>query len=328
MARRALGVLPLICLAITAGTARADAAVQVPSCAMFLDFGERWIGLDEATAAEVLGVPLYALTDADIDLVAKGLQACLAKADTPEAKAVLQEDMKHMSSLTAARNRVRRAFADYEAAKKKEQPKLEQIAARLDGLAPTPRNHSAVDDFEATLSAIFFELEQKRLRSQVKQPLSEDYPAYAAALAALGRKREAYAEQARQELLGAAQDALQRHSADLARLGLPPEALDTTIVLQDIAAGRSVRWLTLRQWAVLVLDNPENTAVKVGHGEAAAFTVEVVRPGYGTAEFAFRQDGHDLLLARSGVDGHLDAIDTPPKRREANDLLLAVVRQR
>ena len=122
MARRALGVLPLICLAITAGTARADAAVQVPSCAMFLDFGERWIGLDEATAAEVLGVPLYALTDADIDLVAKGLQACLAKADTPEAKAVLQEDMKHMSSLTAARNRVRRAFADYEAAKKKSSP--------------------------------------------------------------------------------------------------------------------------------------------------------------------------------------------------------------
>lgn len=322
------------CLALGAGlasAARAESAVRVPTCALFLDFGTRWIGLDEAAAAEVLGVPLYALTDADIDLVAKGLQACLAKADTPDAKAVLEEDMKHMSSLTSARNRVRRAFADFEAAKNKAQSKLEQIAARIDGLPPTPRNRSAVNDAEATVSAIFFELEQKRRRAQVKRPLADDYPAYAAALAALGRKHEAYAEQARQEVLGAAQGALERHRAEVARLDLPPEALDATIILQDIDAGRPVRWLTLRQWAALVLDNAENTALTVGPrgvGEPAAITAEVVRPGYSTAEFAFRQDGGDLLLVQSGVDGHLGEIDTPQQRREANDQLLAVVRQR
>jgi hypothetical protein len=310
--------------------ASADSALRIPSCALFLDLGERWIGIDETAAAEVLGIPLYALTDDDIDRIAKSLQACASAAETPDAKAVLTAGAKQIPSLRAARNRVRHAFADYEAAKKRAQPKLEQIATRLDGIAPTPRNRSAVDDSEATMSAIFFELEQRRQRAQVKAPLSEDYPPYAVALAALARKHEAYAEQARQELLGLAQDALQRHHDDVSRLGLPAEALDAAIVLQAIDAGRTVRWLTLRQWAALVLDNPENTTVNIGHGNGTTtgFTVEVVRPGYDTAEFAFRQDGQDLLLAESGVDGHLAGIDTPPKQREANDLLLAVVHWR
>ncbi len=335
MARHTLRVLWLTCPALLgtglAPAARAEAPVHVPTCALFLDFGARWVGLDEAVAAEVLGLPLYALTDADIDLVAKGLQACLAKADTPEAKAVLEEDMKHMSSLTAARNRVRRAFADFQAAKKQAQPKLEQLAARIDDLPPTPRSRGAVDDAEATVSAIFFELEQKRLRAQVKQPLADDDPAYARAVAAIARKHEAYAEQARQEVLGMAQGALDQHGAEVARLDFPPAALDATIILQNIDAGRPVRWLTLRQWAALVFGNPENTALKVARGETGApadIKIEVVRPGYSRAEFAFRQDGHDLLLVQSGVDGRLGDIDTLDKRREANDLLLAVVQQR
>jgi hypothetical protein len=331
MRRRALLFLVSGCLAIALPAfARAASTLRIPTCAMFLDLGERWIGIDETVAAEILGTRLYALTDDDIDRITKSLQACADAAGTPDAKRVLTEGMKQIPSLRAARNRVRHAFADYEAAKKKAEPKLEQIAARLDGMTPTPRNRSAVDDSEATISAIFFELEQRRQRAQVRAPLGEDYPAYAAALAALARKHEAYAEQARQELLGLARDALQRHRDDVARLGLPPEALDAAIVLQGIDAGRPVRWLTLRQWAALVFDNPENTTVRVGHGNGtpASLTVEVVRPGYDTAEFAFRHDGQDLVLAQSGVDGHLREIDTPPQRREANDLLLAVVRPR
>lgn len=332
MARRAPLFLLMTGLAFGAGLAapaHADPALRVPTCAMFLDFGERWTGIDEAVAAHVLGVPLYQLTDADIDLISKSLQACAATADTPEAQKMLKEDVKHMSSLRSARNRVRHAFDDYTAAKKREQAKLEQMAARLDSLAPTPRNRSAVDDSEATLSAIFFELEQRRQRAQVKEPLTDDYPPYGAALAALDRKHVAYAEQARQELIGEAQEALERRRGEFDRLAFPPQALDATIILQDIVPGKNVRWLTLRQWAALVLDNAENTAVKVGQRDGdGALTVEVVRPGYGTAEFAFHQDSRDLLLAQSGVDGHLDDIDTLPKRRDANDLLLAVVRQR
>ena len=45
------------------------------------------------------------------------------------------------------------------------------------------------------------------------------------------------------------------------------------------------------------------------------------------AEFDFRQDGRDLLLAQSGADGQLRDIDAPDRRRDANSLLLAVAKQ-
>lgn len=310
--------------------ARADPAVRVPSCAQFIDFGARWIGIDEAVAAQVLGVPLYALTDADIDLIGRSLQSCLAAADTPEAAASLKEDVKHLPSLKAARDRVRRAFADFAAAKKKAQPRLEQIAARLDSLPTTPRSRGAVDDAEATISAIFFELEQMRLRAQVPQPLAEDYPAYSTARAALTRKRQAYAEQAQKELVAQAQQAFDRHQAEFNHLDLPAEVQDATILLEDIDAAKRVRWLTLRQWAALVLNNVDNSAVTLVRrdraGDAWSFAISVVRPGYGAVEFGFRQDGRDLLLARYGVDGTLGEVDTPDRRREANSLLLAVAK--
>ncbi|MGO8915251.1 MAG: hypothetical protein ACLQJR_05035 [Stellaceae bacterium] len=326
----AVRVLLLASLALGAGLPRTASAVRIPSCAQFIDFGARWVGIDEAVAAQVLGVPLYTLTDADIDLIAKSLQNCLDAAGTPEEKTLLKEDVKHMSSLKAARDRVHRALKDFATAKQKARPKLEQIVARLDGLPTTPRSRGAVDDAEATISAIFFELEQKRLRAQVEQPLAEDYPPYGAALGALARRRQAYAEQAQKQLVAQAQEALDRHHAELDRLDLPAEAQDATIILEDIDVGKSVRWLTLRQWAALVLDNAENSEVKPVRrdhaGEAWSFAIEVVRPGYGTAEFGFRQDGRDLLLAQSGVDGPPGAIDTPDKRREANNLLLAVAK--
>lgn len=325
-------VLLLTGLALGSGppdAASAASAVRVPSCAQFIDFGARWVGIDEAVAAQVLDVPLYALTDADIELIAKSLRRCLAAAGTPEEAALLKEDMKHLPSLKAARDRVRRAFADFAAAKKRAQQRLEQIAARIDSLPPTPRNRGAVDDAEATVSAIFFELEQKRLRAQVKQPLTESYPPYAMATAALARKRQVYAEQMQTQLVSQAQEAFDRHHAEFDRLDLPAEAQDATILLEDIDAGKSVRWLTLRQWAALVLDNSENSAVLLRRnraGDASSFAIEVVRPGYGAAEFGFRQDGRDLLVAQCGVDGMLGDIDTPDQRREANSLLLAVAK--
>lgn len=326
----AVRVLLLTGLALAAGLADAAAAVRVPSCAQFTDFGSRWVGIDEEVAARVLATPLYELSDADIDLITKSLQACLNAASTSQDKALLQEDVKHVPSLKAARDRVRRAFKDYAAAKKAAQPKLEQIAARLDGLPPTPRNRGAVDDAEATVSAIFFELEQKRIRAQVTQPLAEDYPPYGTALSALARKHQAYDEQTQKALISQAQDAIERHHPEFDRLDFPAEVQDATIILDDIDAGKAVRWLTLRQWAALVLDNAETSEVTMVRreraGDAWHFAIEVVRPGYGTAEFGFRQDGRDLSLAQSGADGRLDDIDTPDKRREANGLLLAVAK--
>jgi len=331
MERSAVRVLLLASLALGACLPdAARAAVRVPSCAQFIDFGARWVGIDEEVAAQVLGVPLYALSDADIDLIAKSLQRCLDAAGTPEERALLKEDVKHMPSLKAARDRVRRAFADFETAKKKAQLKLEQIAARLDGLPPTPRSRGAVDDAEATVSAIFFELEQKRIRAQVKQPLAEDYPPYGTALAALARRRQAYAEETQKQLVSQAQEAFDRHHAEFDRLNFPAEVQDATIILEDIDAGKSVRWLTLRQWAALVLDNAENSTVTLVRrdraGDAWHLAIEVVRPGYGLAEFDFRQDGRDLLLAQSGADGQLRDIDAPDRRRDANSLLLAVAK--
>jgi len=115
------------------------------------------------------------------------------------------------------------------------------------------------------------------------------------------------------------------------RLGLPADAMDATIILEQIDAGRDVRWLTLRQWAALLLNNPETSAVRVTPSdrpnEAGIIAVEVVRPGYSTAEFGFRRDGRDLRVVESGVDGDLAQIDTPERRQETNDLLLAVARE-
>jgi hypothetical protein len=327
----AVRVLLLTGLALIACLPGAAAAVRVPSCAQFIDFGSRWIGIDEEAAARVLATPLYELSDADIDLITKGLQTCLDAASSPQDKALLTEDVKHIPSLKAARDRVRRALKDYAAAKKKAQPRLEQIAARLDGLPTTPRNRGAVDDAEATVSAIFFELEQKRIRAQVKEPLAQDYPPYGTALSALARKHQAYGEQTQRALISQAQDAFERHHPEFDRLDFPADVQDATIILDDIDAGNAVRWLTLRQWAALVLDNAENSSVTMVRRERASdawsFAIEVVRPGYGTAEFSFRQDGRDLLLAQSGTDGHLSDIDTPDKRRDANSLLLAVAKQ-
>lgn len=103
---------------------------------------------------------------------------------------------------------------------------------------------------------------------------------------------------------------------------------DATIILQEIDVGKDVRWLTLRQWAALVLSNRESTSVKAEPqrpaGDPPIVAFEIVRPGYSTAEFGFRLQGQDLLLIESGTDGHLDPIDTSNGRQEANSLLLAV----
>ncbi len=328
IARRA-GLLLALCAVPTAGAAAAE--LRVPTCAQFIDYGQKWVGLDDVGAAQVLGVPLYALTDADIDLVDKSLRNCLSAAETADDKTLLRQDLNQVPTLRAARDRVRRALADFDSAKKEAQPKLEQIAGKLNAMPPSLRSRAAVEDAQATVSAIFFELEQKRLRAQVTQPLSDDFPAYSKVEAALARKRRAYAAQAQTQLLADAKDALEHHRPELERLGLPAEALDATIILKDIDAGRDVRWLTLRQWAALILSNPENTKVRVlprdRASDADTLAIEVVRPGYSTAELGFRRQGGDLLVVESGVDGHLDAIDTPDQRQEANDLLLATARE-
>ncbi|HEV2550685.1 MAG TPA: hypothetical protein VGU20_25450, partial [Stellaceae bacterium] len=228
-----------------------------------------------------------------------------------------------------ARDRARRAMADFAAAKRAAKPKLERIAVSLDAMAATPANRTAFNDAEANLSAMFFELEQKRLYAQVKTPLAEDFPPYRDAMAALMRKDEAYAEESRKELLARAEDAFERHRAEFDRLALPLDAQDSAIILQGIGAtaAKSVRWLTLRQWISLVLDNRATSVVNVAPGTAHGdFGVEVVRPGYGNAEFRFHEDGRDLLLSDIGEDGRLAEIITPEERRRANRLLLEVAR--
>ncbi len=307
----------------------ATAEVHVPTCTQFLEFGKKWVGLDETVAAEVLGLPLYQLSDADIDRIDKSLRDCARNAGSGDEKAAFEEDRKQVPVLRAARDRVRRAFADFTSAKKSSQRKLEEIAAKLDALPATSASRSAVDDAQATVSAIFFELNQKRLRAQVKEPLVEDFPAYSQAMAALGRKRLAYIAQEQNQLETNAAEALEEHRSEFERLALPTEAQEATIILQEINAGKDVRWLTLREWAALVLSNRENTSVKAQQqrpaGDPPILAFEIVRPGYSTAEFGFRLQGRDLLLIESGTDGHLAPIGTSNQRQEANSLLLAVV---
>jgi hypothetical protein len=305
------------------------AGMTVPTCAQIADFGRAWVGLDEERLSQGLGVPLYQVTDGDIDLIKQTMQHCMEASDKAEEKTVLAQEIKGIASLRAARDRVRRAHAVFETALQKARPKLEQITAKLDALQATPASRIAVDDAEATVSATFFELEQKRVRAQVPETLMESFRPYAAAVAALGRKRQAYAEAARKELVADAQDAYEKHRAEFDRLGLPAAAQDATIILEGIDAGGDVRWLTLRQWAALVLSNPQVGSVTVAAGAADAGIVEfgVIRPGYSAAAFAFRQDGRDLRLmvgAADGRPGNAAADD----RRKANRLLIEVARAR
>jgi hypothetical protein len=315
-----------VLLALSGAAEAATAELHVPTCAQFLDIGQKWVGLDEAVAAEVLGLPLYELSDDDIDRIDKSLRDCAHDAGSGDEKATFEEDRKQVPVLRAARNRVRRAFADFTSAKKNSQRKLDEMAAKLDAMPASPASRSAVEDARATVSAIFFELDQKRMRAQVKEPLAEDFPAYSAAMAALARKRRAYIVQEQNQLEANAAEALERHRTEFERLSLPTEAQDAAIILQEIDAGKDVRWLTLRQWAALVLNNPENTSVTAEQPAAdpPILALEIVRPGYSTAEFGFRLQGRDLLLVESGTDGHRDPIGTSNQRQEANSLLLAV----
>jgi hypothetical protein len=309
--------------------ASAQDALHVPSCEQFLQIGRRWVGIDQDRAAQVLNVPLSELTNDGIERIRQGLEHCLKAAQSQDDKLLLQQDLKQIPDLRAARDRARRAMTDFAAAKREARPRLERIASSLDAMAATPANRAAFSDAEANLSAVFFELEQKRLRAQVKTPLTEDFPPYREAMAALMRKDEAYAEEARKELLARAEDAFERHRAQFDQLALPLDAQDSAIILEGIGANaaKSVRWLTLRQWISLVLDNRATSAVNVPPSAADGnFAVEVVRPGYGNAEFRFREDGRDLLLSDIGEDGRFAAVGTPEERRRANRLLLEVAR--
>jgi hypothetical protein len=312
-----------------APSAAAQDALSVPSCELFLQIGRRWVGIDQERAAQVLKVPLSELTNDGIERIRQGLERCLKSAQSQDDKLLLEQDLKQIPDLRRARDRARRAMDDFAAAKRAARPRLERITASLEAMAATPANRTAFNDAEANLSAMFFELEQKRLYAQVKTPLTEDFPPYRDAMAALMRKDEAYAEESRKELLARAEDAFERHRTQFDRLALPLDAQDSAIILQGIgaAAAKSVRWLTLRQWISLVLDNRATSTVNVSPGAADGnFVVEVVRPGYGNAEFRFHEDGRDLLLSEIGEDGRLAEIIAPEDRRRANRLLLEVAR--
>jgi hypothetical protein len=305
------------------------AGMTVPTCAQIADFGRAWVGLDEERLSQGLGLPLYQVTDSDLDLIKQTMQRCLEASDKAEEKTVLAQEIKGIGSLRSARDRVRHAYAVFQTAMKKARPKLEQIATKIDALPATPASRTAVDDAEATVSATFFELEQKRERAQVREALTEGFPAYAAAVAALARKRQAYAEAARKELVADAQDAYEKHRTEVDRLALPAAAQDATIILEGIDAGSDVRWLTLRQWAALVLGNSQvgSLAVAAGAADTSIIELKVVRAGYSAAAFAFRQDGRDLRLVLASADGRSDK-PTADDRRRANRLLIEVARAR
>jgi hypothetical protein len=306
------------------------AEMTAPTCAQIADFGRNWVGLDEERLSQALGVPLYQLTDSDIDRIKQTMERCLQASDKAEDGMVLSQEIKGIASLRAARDRVARAYGAFESALKKAGPKLEQLATKIDALPATPASRIAVDDAEATVSATFFELEQKRTRAQVSKTLADDFSPYAAAVAALARKHQAYAEAARHELVADAQEAYEKHRTEFDRLALPAAAQDATIILEGMDAGGDVRWLTLRQWTALVLGNPQVGSVqataKAGDGVVVEFAV--IRPGYGPAAFAFRRDGRDLRLMLAAADGRAGDAPSLDDRRLANRLLIDVARAR
>lgn len=322
------GALALLALPLCSAVASAD-DLHVPTCQQFIELGRNWVGIDQDRAARSLGLPLRDLTNRDIDRLSGAIRQCLAAATSTDEKTLLTDDLRQVPSLRSARDRARKSYADFVAAEKKQRPKLEHLATTLDALPPSPSSRSAVADAAATISAIFFELEQKRVSAQDATALMDGYPPYRDAMAALARKDQAYAEEARKELLAKAGDAYERHRDQFDRLDFPGGTEDATIVLRGINAGTDVRWLTLREWGALALANPQVSSVKVRPGSSdAEFTVEIMRPGYGAAAFTLRQDGRDLQVVRFGQDGRMRDTETQEDRRKANGLLIAVVKDR
>jgi hypothetical protein len=324
--RAALAVA--IALAVPGSPASAD-PVNIPSCEQFVDFGRNWVGFDQNRVSHDLGLPLYQLTNSDIDHIAQATRDCLAAATTAKDKAILTDLLKQKGALTAARDRIRKAFSAFETAKTKSAPKLAQLTAKLDSLRGVPADRSAVDDAQAAISGIFFELDEKRNAAQVREPLTESFKPYMDALAAVARKRQALAESARLALVAQAEDAFGTRRAEFERLNVPEVAQDATIVLEGADAGSDVRWLTLRQWASLVLKNSgEGSLSLVQADDPHLVELKIVRPGYGDVIFAFRQDGRDLRLARTRIDGVLHEIVTPDDRQQAVSQLVAVAKSR
>jgi hypothetical protein len=327
--RAALAVA--IALAVPGPAAWAD-RINIPTCKQFIDYGRNWVGLDQDFVSRILGLPLYQLTNDDIDAIGQAMKRCLAGASTSDDKEILTDELKRLKSLTVTRDRVRRAFSAFESAKKQAAPKLQQITAKLDALKGGSADRAAVDEAQATISGIYFQLDEKRNSAQVREPLSESFKPYMDALDALARKRRGFAESARLALVAAAEEAFGTHHAEFERLGVPEVSQDAAIVLEGADAGADVRWLKLRQWASLVLKNAGADSLSLMRGDdpaaPALIAFKVVRPGFGDVIFTFRQDGRDLHLVRTRVDGVLHEVATPDDQQQAISLLISVAKSR
>jgi hypothetical protein len=318
-----------IALVMPGPSARAD-RVNVPTCKQFIDYGRNWIGLDAGFVSRALGLPLYELTNDDIDGIAQAMKRCLAAATTSDDKAILTDELKRVRSLTAMRDRVRHAFAAFESAKKQATPKLQQITAKLDSLKGSSGDRAAFVHLKATISGIYFDLDEKRKTAQVSEPLAESFKPYMDAVDALARKRRSFAETARSALVAEAEEAVGTYRAEFEKLNVPEVSQDAAIVLEGADAGADIRWLTLRQWASLVLKNAGAKSLSQMRGDDSAapalVAFKLVRPGYREVIFSFRQDGRDLRLVRTRVGGVLHQVDTPDDRQQAISLLISVAK--
>lgn len=324
------GLAAAIVLALPGQPAAAE-RVKIPTCEQFAAFGRNWVGLDEDRASRDLGLPLYELTNADIDLISQAIRRCQAAAATPPDKAVFADLLTHVRSLTAARDRVVRAFSDFEAAKKKAAPKFQAITAKLKSLQATPANRAAVDDAQAEISRLYFGLEEKRNHAQVRETLAESFKPYADTLGALARKRQELAESARLALIAAAEEAVGARRAEFEHLNVPEVSQDATIILEGADVGADVRWLTLRQWASFVLKNTGVDSLSVmrdADADPRLVAFKIVRPGYGDVIVTFQQDGRELHVVRTEVDGVVRKIATPADREQTIALLISVAKPR
>jgi hypothetical protein len=320
-----------IALAMPGPSARAD-RVNVPTCRQFIDYGRKWVGHDVDFVSRALGLPLYQLTNDDIDDIGQAMKRCLAVATTSDDKAILTDELKRKGSLTAMRDRVRRAFAAFESAKKQATPKLQEITAELDSLKGSSGDRAAFVPLQATISGIYFHLDEKRKTAQVSEPLGESFKPYMDAVDALARKRRSLDETARSALVAAAEEAFATYRAEFERLDVPEVSQDAAIVLEGADAGADIRWLTLRQWASLVLKNAGAKSFSQMRGDDSAapalVAFKLVRSGYSDVIFTFHQDGRDLRLVRTRVGSALHEVVTPDDRQQAISLLISVAKSR
>jgi hypothetical protein len=125
----------------------------------------------------------------------------------------------------------------------------------------------------------------------------------------------------RDAFLSTANDAVVKHAIELRALNIPSRVLDGVIYLEDKAP--PTKFMTLRQWAALILDQGNATLGAVSRDSEYGLTLK--RPGERTLIIIFRADGGDLFVDGIESAGFVELVTSVLAKTQIAQLLRNLV---